>query len=80
MRIKAKVLAAVQYARGRLYDYYGTVCHCFPVAHEELIRIKSMSPDEILYETSKKGFEMLWDDRTIPARKELRENENRIYP
>lgn len=47
---------AVKYARGQLYDYYGTACHFFPGAHGDLIRIKGMSPDEILYEASKNGL------------------------
>lgn len=48
--------AAVHYARSQLYDYYGTACHFFPAAHGDLIRIQSMSPDEILYEASKNGL------------------------
>lgn len=46
----------VKYARSQLYDYYGTACHFFPAAHGDMIRIKSMSPDEILYEASKNGL------------------------
>ncbi len=48
--------AAVRYARRQLYDYYGTACHFFPGAHGDLIRIKNMSPDEILHEASKNGL------------------------
>lgn len=48
--------AAVRYARRQLYDYYGTACHFFPAAHGDLIRIQSMSPDEILDEASKNGL------------------------
>ena len=44
--------AAVKYARHQLYDYYGTACHFCPAAHGDLMRIKSMSPDEILREAS----------------------------
>ena len=47
---------AVKYARSQLYDYYGTACHFCPGAHGDLIRIKGMSPDEILYEASKNGL------------------------
>ena len=48
--------ATVKYARSQLYDYYGTACHFFPGAHGDLIRIKGMSPEEILYEASKNGL------------------------
>lgn len=48
--------AAVKYARSQLYDYYGTACHFCPGAHCDLIRIKSMSPDEILDEASRNGL------------------------
>ena len=47
---------AVKYARSQLYDYYGTACRFFHGAHGDLIRVKSMSPDEILYEASKNGL------------------------
>ncbi len=40
--------ATVKYARNQLYDYYGTACHFFPAAYGDLMRIKSMNPDEIL--------------------------------
>lgn len=46
----------VKYARSQLYDYYGTACHFFPGAHGDLIRIKGMSPDEILYEAKKNNL------------------------
>jgi hypothetical protein len=55
-RQRQEYWAAVKYARSQLYDYYGTACHFFPAAHGDLIRIKSMSPDEILYEASKNGL------------------------
>lgn len=48
--------AAVKYARSQLYDYYGTACHFCPAAYGDLVRIKSMSPDEILFEASKNGL------------------------
>ncbi len=48
--------AAVRYARNQLYNYYGTACHFFLAAHADLIRIKSMSPDEILQEASRNGL------------------------
>lgn len=51
-RQKQEYWAAVKYARSQLYDYYGTACHFFPAAHGDLMRIKSMSPDEILREAS----------------------------
>ena len=51
-RQKQEYWAAVKYARHQLYDYYGTACHFCPAAHGDLIRIKSMSPDEILREAS----------------------------
>lgn len=52
-RQREEYWATVSYARKQLYDYYGTACHFFPGAHGDLIRIKNMSPDEILYEASK---------------------------
>ena len=55
-RQRQEYWAAVKYARSQLYDYYGTACHFFPAAHGDMIRIKSMSPDEILYEASKNGL------------------------
>lgn len=48
--------ATVQYARRQLYDYYGTACHFNPAARGDLIRIKNMSPDEILSEASRNGL------------------------
>jgi hypothetical protein len=51
-RQKQEYWAAVKYARHQLYDYYGTACHFCPAAHGDLMRIKSMSPDEILREAS----------------------------
>ena len=53
---KQEYWAAVRYARSQLYDYYGTACHFFPAAYGALIRIKDMSPDEILYEAGKNGL------------------------
>ena len=55
-RQKQEYREAVKYARSQLYDYYGTACHFFPGAHGDLIRIKDMSPDEILNEASKNGL------------------------
>lgn len=55
-RQKQEYWATVKYARSQLYDYYGTACHFSPGAHGDLIRIKGMSPDEILYEASKNGL------------------------
>lgn len=51
-RQRQEYWAAVKYARHQLYDYYGTACHFCPAAHGDLMRIKSMSPDEILREAS----------------------------
>ncbi len=51
-RQRQEYWAAVKYARSQLYDYYGTACHFCPAAHGDLMRIKSMSPDEILREAS----------------------------
>lgn len=47
---------AIKYARSQLYDYYGTACRFFPAAHADLLRIKSMTPDEILREASYAGL------------------------
>ena len=55
-RQREEYWAMVKYARSQLYDYYGTACHFNPGAHGDLIRIKSMSPDEILHEASKNGL------------------------
>ena len=52
-RQKQEYWELVKYARSQLYDYYGTACHFFPGAHGDLIRIKNMSPDEILNEASR---------------------------
>ena len=46
----------VKYARGQLYDYYSTACRFLPAAHADLVRIKSMSPKEILFEASQCGL------------------------
>lgn len=48
--------ATIQYARRQLYDYYGTACHFSPAARGDLIRIKDMSPNEILSEASRNGL------------------------
>ncbi len=53
---KQEYWAAVKYARHQLYDYYGIACHFFPGAHGDLIRIKNMSPDEILSVASQNGL------------------------
>lgn len=55
-RQRQEYWAVVKYARSQLYDYYGTACHFCPGAHGDLIRIKDMSPDEILHEASKNGL------------------------
>ena len=55
-RQRQEYWAMVKYAKSQLYDYYGTACHFFPGAHGDLIRIKNMSPDEILHEASKNGL------------------------
>lgn len=55
-RQRQEYWAAVKYARDQLYEYYGTACHFFHGAHGDLIRIKNMSPDEILREASKNGL------------------------
>ena len=46
----------VRYAKSQLYDYYGTASHFCPAARADLVRIKSMSPDEILQEASQYGL------------------------
>lgn len=48
--------AMVKYARGQLYDYYGTAGHFFPAARAELGRIKTLTPDEILGEAQRLGL------------------------
>ena len=55
-RQRQEYWALVKYARSQLYDYYGTACHFCPAAHGDLIRIKDMSPDEILMEASQNGL------------------------
>lgn len=55
-RQKQEYWATVKYARSQLYDYYGTACHFSPAAHGDLVRIKSMNPDEILLEASRNGL------------------------
>ncbi|MBQ7015168.1 MAG: ATP-dependent helicase [Clostridia bacterium] len=55
-RQRQEYWATVKYARSQLYDYYGTACHFCPAAYGDLVRIKSMSPDEILFEASKNGL------------------------
>ena len=46
----------VRYARSQLYDYFGTAAHFFPGARADLVRIKTMSPDEILSLASSNGL------------------------
>lgn len=53
---KQEYWTAVKYARGQLYDYYGTASHFCPGAGADLVRIKNMSPDEILTEASLNGL------------------------
>jgi superfamily I DNA/RNA helicase len=48
--------AAVQYARSQLLDYYGTACHFCPAAHGDLMKLKTMSPDELLQEARYNGL------------------------
>lgn len=55
-RQRQEYWATVKYAKSQLYDYYYTACHFFPAAHGDLIRIKEMSSDDILYEASKNGL------------------------
>ncbi len=55
-RQRQEYWANVKYARNQLYDYYGTACHFVPAARGDLIRIKSMTPDEILAEASRNGL------------------------
>ena len=55
-RQREEYWATVKYARSQLYDYYGTACHFNPGAHGDLIRIKGMSPDEILQEASRNNL------------------------
>ena len=53
---KSEYCARVKDAKNKLYDYYGTACHYCPGAHADLIRIKSMTPEEILSEARKNGL------------------------
>lgn len=55
-RLKQEYWAAVKYARSQLYDYFGTAAHFCPGARADLVRIKSMSPDEILSVASSNGL------------------------
>ena len=55
-RQRQEYWAAVRYARSQLYSYYGTACRFFPAAHADLIRIKTMTPDEILYDAQQNGL------------------------
>jgi len=55
-RQREEYWGAVNYARSQLYDYYGTAAHFCPGAGGDLIRIKNMSPDELLFEASKNGL------------------------
>ena len=55
-RQREEYWGAVNYARSQLYDYYGTAAHFCPGAVGDLIRIKNMSPDELLFEASKNGL------------------------
>lgn len=48
--------ATVRYARQQLYDYYGTACHFCKGAYGDLVRIKSMSPEQILAEADRNGL------------------------
>ena len=48
--------ALVKYAKSQLYSYYGTACHYFPAARADLMKIKSMSPEEILDTASRSGL------------------------
>lgn len=47
---------AVNEARRRLYDYYGTAAHFNPGAWGDLVAIRSMSPDEILQKAHANGL------------------------
>jgi hypothetical protein len=52
-RQRQEYWANVRYAQNQLYNYYGTACHFFPAARADLVKVQSMSPDEILHEASK---------------------------
>lgn len=45
----------VEYAGEQLTDYYGSASEFFPVAEAELIRVESMTPDEIIQRLSNKA-------------------------
>lgn len=55
-RQKQEYWDTVRYARSQLYDYFGPAAHYFPGARADLVRIKSMSPDEILALASSNGL------------------------
>lgn len=55
-RLRQEYWATVKYARRQLYDYFGTAAHFCPGARADLVRIKSMSPDEILSVASSNGL------------------------
>ena len=55
-RQRQEYWAAIKYAKHQLYDYYGTACHFCPAAHGDLMKLKNMSPDELLREASKNGL------------------------
>lgn len=46
----------VKDAKKLLYDYYGTACHFSPAARGDLLRIKSMKPDDILREARRNNL------------------------
>ena len=55
-RQKEEYWALVKYAKKQLYDYYGTACHFCPAARGDLMRIKSMTPDDILSVAKQNGL------------------------
>ena len=46
----------VEYAKEKLIDYFGTASGLFPFAEAELLRVESMTPDEILFEAEQQGL------------------------
>ena len=55
-RRKAEYRAAIKEARQRLMDYYGTAAHVCRGAGADLVRVSSMSDEEIIREAKKYGF------------------------
>ena len=55
-RQRQEYWATVKYARGQLYDYYGTGAHFCPAIYAILGEIKNWSPEQILREAAANGL------------------------